>query len=252
MLLDSCTAAVVWSGIALSSNQTCLCVYMLQQARHQLTMSWVACHLILCCSILYLYCLPPHACCDLPLGIFTNNTPIREGGAIATLNNMHTGGLFLGNVTATGNIAATGGVLYGTDRSSITVANSSTFDGNTASINGGALACVDCVALTLLGLRMSSNKASSFGGALYVEASLAVQSTDAQYIGNRCVPNLSSLLCVVTDRSATCTVSVTHLGKSRNNLDSNTIPCALLLSNYIPNVKAFVAKVSLFQSIPVG
>lgn len=50
ILLDSCTAAVVWSGKGLSSNQICLCLHMLQQARHQVTMSWVACHMHLCCS----------------------------------------------------------------------------------------------------------------------------------------------------------------------------------------------------------
>ena len=130
----------------------------------------------------------------LPSGIFINNNATTEGGAIATLNNLHTGGLFIGNVTATSNNAATGGVVYGTDHSAITIANSSVFAGNTASVSGGAVACVGCASLAFLGLNMSSNEASSSGGALYAEASMAIQSEDTQYIGNR----YTSFLCVVS------------------------------------------------------
>lgn len=115
---------------------------------------------------------------------FVGNSATREGGAIATINNLHKQALFIGNLTATGNHAVTGGGVYGTDDASIIIANGSTFDGNTASSQGGALACVGCASLALLEGSMMSNQAALSGGALYIEASTAVRSEDVQYNGN--------------------------------------------------------------------
>lgn len=122
---------------------------------------------------------------------FTGNNATREGGAIASVNNLHRHALFMGNVTATNNHAVTGGAVYGTDDASIMIGNGSTFDGNTASANGGALACVECGSLTLLGGSMTSNQANLSGGALYTEASMALQLEDVQYTGNWYAPILS-------------------------------------------------------------
>lgn len=142
--------------------------------------------------------------------------------------------------------------MYGTDSSSISFGNSSTFNGNTASISGGAIACVDCVALTLLGLRMSSNKASSFGGALYVEASMAVQSEDTQYIGNRYVlmlPRLCVLLLTGQQHALSVSVTSVRAGIIVNIGLLYTIPCAGIVSRYMPKVRPFVVKSVLNISI---
>ena len=125
-------------------------------------------------------------------GTFTNNVATSNGGAIATINNLHKGGLFLGNVSATGNRADMGGAVYGTDQATITIGNGTALDRNMASSNGGAVACVECASLTLLGVSMTSNQAASSGGALYAEASTAIQSQDVQYTGNWYVSLLSS------------------------------------------------------------
>lgn len=121
---------------------------------------------------------------------FIGNSAIREGGAIATVNNQHNEVLLMGNVTAAKNSAVSGGVLFGTNDASIVIADGSSFDGNNASSNGGAVACVECAVLILLGVSMTSNQAASSGGALYAEASMAIQSQDAQYTGNWYVPLL--------------------------------------------------------------
>jgi len=119
---------------------------------------------------------------------FTNNLATQEGGAIATVNNLHTGGLFIGNTSYMGNKALTGGALYGADQASITLSNSTFFDGNIASSNGGAVTCVDCRLLTLqFQVSMTSNQAGASGGALYAQSSTAIQSEDVQYFGNRYV-----------------------------------------------------------------
>ena len=190
ILLDTCTSAVIWSSKAPP------CVLnnpMRTHVKVHYTMSkctsWIALALLLasCSSCYEVASLGPIHSCALLAGTFTNNNATTQGGAIATLNNLHTGGLFIGNVTATSNNAATGGVVYGTDHSYITIANSSVFQENTASSSGGAVACVGCALLALLDVNMSSNQASSFGGALYAEASMAIQSEGTQYIGNRYV-----------------------------------------------------------------
>ena len=90
----------------------------------------------------------------------------------------------MGNITAMDNSAMMGGVIYGTDDASIIIANGSTFDGNMASSHGGAVACVDCASLTLLGVSMTANQADLIGGALYAQASAALELEDVQYIGN--------------------------------------------------------------------
>ncbi len=43
---------------------------------------------------------------------FTNNVATQGGGAIASVNNLHLGGHFIGNTSATGNTALTGGSLW--------------------------------------------------------------------------------------------------------------------------------------------
>lgn len=117
---------------------------------------------------------------------FTNNLATQEGGAVATVHNEHAGGLFIGNTSYMGNSALTGGALYGTDQASITISNSTTLDGNMASVSGGAIACVDCELLTLQSqASMTSNHAGACGGAMYAESSTAIQSVDVHYSANR-------------------------------------------------------------------
>ncbi|KAL0038989.1 hypothetical protein WJX77_004333 [Trebouxia sp. C0004] len=93
---------------------------------------------------------------------FTNNLATQGGGAIASVNNLHLGGLFIGNTSATNNTAlTTGGALYGADQASIIIGNGTVFDGNEAFTDGDAA-----------------------GGALYVDSSSAIQSTNTTYYGN--------------------------------------------------------------------
>ena len=117
---------------------------------------------------------------------FTDNVATEEGGAVASVHNEHAGGLFIGNTSYTGNLALTGGALYGTDQASITISNSTTLDGNVASFSGGAVTCVSCKLLTLQSqVSITSNCAGAYGGAMYAESSAAIQSIDVHYADNR-------------------------------------------------------------------
>jgi len=116
---------------------------------------------------------------------FTNNLATQGGGAIATVNNLHVGGLFIGNTSATGNTALTGGALYGADQASITIGNGTVFTGNEASTDGGAVACLECASLTVQDqVAMQANFALAAGGALHADSSSAIQSTNTTYFGN--------------------------------------------------------------------
>ena len=117
---------------------------------------------------------------------FTNNLATQGGGAIASVHNEHSGGLFIGNTSYMGNSALTGGALYGTDEATITISNSTTFDSNGASFSGGAITCVSCELLTLQAqVSMTLNRAGAYGGALYAESSTAIQSIDVHYSDNQ-------------------------------------------------------------------
>ncbi len=116
---------------------------------------------------------------------FTHNLATQGGGAIASVNNLHLGGLFIGNTSATGNTALTGGAVYGADQASITIGNGTVFKGNEASANGGAVACVECASLTVQDqVAMQTNNALAAGGALYADSSPAIQLTATTYFGN--------------------------------------------------------------------
>ncbi|DBA69633.1 TPA: hypothetical protein ACH3X2_012695 [Trebouxia sp. C0005] len=116
---------------------------------------------------------------------FTHNLATQGGGAIASVNNLHLGGLFIGNTSATGNTALTGGAVYGADQASIIIGNGTGFNGNEASANGGAVACVECASLTVQDqVAMQANYALTAGGALYADSSSAIQLTATTYFGN--------------------------------------------------------------------
>jgi len=116
---------------------------------------------------------------------FTHNLATQGGGAIASVNNLHVGGLFIGNTSATGNTALTGGALYGADQASITIGNGTVFTGNEASTDGGAVACLECASLTVQDqVAMQANFALAAGGALHADSSSAIQSTNTTYFGN--------------------------------------------------------------------
>ncbi len=116
---------------------------------------------------------------------FTHNLATQGGGAIASVNNLHVGGLFIGNTSATGNTALTGGALYGADQAYITIGNGTVFNGNEASTNGGAASCVECASLTVQDqVAMQLNHADAAGGALHADSSSAIQSTNTTYFGN--------------------------------------------------------------------
>ena len=118
---------------------------------------------------------------------FTHNLATQGGGAVASVNNLHLGGLFIGNTSATGNKAFTGGAVYGADQASITIGNGTVFDGNEVSTDGGAVACLECVSVTFQDqVAMQMNHAAAAGGALHVDSSSAIQSTNTTYYGNRC------------------------------------------------------------------
>jgi predicted outer membrane repeat protein len=119
------------------------------------------------------------------LSTFTNNVATQGGGAVASVNNLHLGGLFIGDTSATGNLALTGGAVYGADQASITIGNGTVFAGNWASANGGALACVECASLTVQDqVAMQTNYAFAAGGALSADSSSAIQLTATTYFGN--------------------------------------------------------------------
>ena len=118
---------------------------------------------------------------------FTYNHAIQGGGAIASVNNLHAGVLFIGNTSATGNSASTtGGALYGADQASITIGNGTVFNGNSANADGGAVACLECASLTFQDqVAMQNNVALTAGGALFADSSTAIQLTNTTYFGNR-------------------------------------------------------------------
>ena len=116
---------------------------------------------------------------------FTHNLATQGGGAIASVNNLHLGGLFIGNTSAVGNSALTGGAAYGADQAVIIIGNGTVFDGNEAAANGGAVACMECASLTFQDqVDMQMNHADAAGGALYADSSSAIQSTATRYYGN--------------------------------------------------------------------
>jgi len=130
---------------------------------------------------------------------FTNNSATQGGGAIASVNNLHLGGLFIGNTSATGNAALTGGAVYGADQASIIMGNGTVFDGNEASTDGGAVACMECASLTVQDqVAMQMNHADAAGGALHADSSSAIQSTNTTYFGNWYDCLLPAMLCLIS------------------------------------------------------
>ena len=117
---------------------------------------------------------------------FTHNLATQGGGAVASVNNLHLGGLFIGKTSATNNTALTGGALYGADQASIIIGNGTVFAGNQAFANGGAVACVECASLTVQDqVAMQTNYALAAGGALHADSSSAIQLIATTYFGNR-------------------------------------------------------------------
>ena len=153
---------------------------------------------------------------------FTHNLATQGGGAIASVNNLHVGGLFIGNTSATGNRALTGGALYGADQASITIGNGTVFAGNEASTDGGAVACLECASLIVQDqVAMQMNHADAAGGALHVDSSSAIQSTNTTYFGNWYDHLLSNIFLVsmqcqaedmlkLHDAVCKCSVSMWH------------------------------------------
>ena len=130
---------------------------------------------------------------------FTNNVATRGGGAIASVDNAHVGGLFIGNTSIVGNTALTGGAVCGADQASIIIGNGTVFDGNWAAANGGAVACVECASLTVQDqVAMQANIALAAGGALYADSSTAIQLTATSYYGNWYDHLLPDRLCLAT------------------------------------------------------
>ena len=116
---------------------------------------------------------------------FTHNLATQGGGAIASVNNLHVGGLFIGNTSAAGNTALTGGAVYGADQASIIIGNGTVLAGNEAATTGGAVACKECASLTFQDqVAMQMNHADAAGGALYADSSSAIQSTATRYYSN--------------------------------------------------------------------
>lgn len=113
---------------------------------------------------------------------FTGNLATQGGGAIASVNNLHLGGLFIGNTSAVNNTALTGGAVYGADQATIIIGNGTMFASNAASGNGGAVACVECASLTVQDQAvMQMNHADAAGGSLYTDTSTA---TATRYYSN--------------------------------------------------------------------
>ena len=118
-------------------------------------------------------------------GQFHNNTATQGGGAIASVNNLHFGGLAIGETTITGNTAQDGGGIYGTDSAQFTITNSTRVEGNNAVANGGGAACVNCLFMTMqLGVSLEGNQAGMSGGGCYTESSRALTLNGTQYTGN--------------------------------------------------------------------
>jgi predicted outer membrane repeat protein len=117
---------------------------------------------------------------------FTHNFATKGGGPVASVDNAHLGGLFIGNTSVVDNTALTGGGVCGADQASIIIGNGTVFDGNEAAANGGAFACLECASLTVQDqVAMQTNYANASGGALYVDSLPAIQSTNTKYFGNR-------------------------------------------------------------------
>ncbi len=131
---------------------------------------------------------------------FTQNLATLGGGAVASVNNVHLGDLFIGNTSAIGNTALTGGSVYGADQASIIIGNDTVFDGNHAIANGGAIACVECASLTVQDqVVMQMNHADAAGGALYADSSSATQLTATRYYGNWYDHLSPDMLCLLSD-----------------------------------------------------
>ncbi len=119
--------------------------------------------------------------------IFTNNSATQGGGAIASVNNVHSqaGNLLIGQGVLTDSAASTGGSIYGTDLASMVISNSTHISSNRAATNGGGISCEDCAPVTLqLQVAISSNQADTSGSAVFCDSCTTNVSNDTQYTQN--------------------------------------------------------------------
>ena len=117
---------------------------------------------------------------------FNNNSASHEGGALASVNNQHTIGTFMGAITAKNNRAQSGAAIYAEAGEILTITNSSVLEGNYAATRGGAVHCVNCQLLQAqLDVRLGSNSAGQSGGAVYLDDCDQFVASNMQVINNR-------------------------------------------------------------------
>ena len=123
---------------------------------------------------------------------FTNNTA-QSGAALHALKVRPSGGFLIGNTTMTGNLADTGGAVYGDSAMEFYIINSIFFN-NTAISFGGALYCDTCIYLGLFGGTISRNHAGSDGGGIYCDRCVKVDVSEVALTFNRCASGSVILL----------------------------------------------------------
>ena len=117
---------------------------------------------------------------------FSNNSASQQGGAIATTENQLTDGIFMGAITASKNKAQSGAAIYADGGASLTITNSSYFEGNVAATRGAALHCINCQTITVqLGVVIKSNSAGQSGGAVFLDSCDEFTANDVQFTNNR-------------------------------------------------------------------
>ena len=117
---------------------------------------------------------------------FSNNSASHEGGALASIDNQHTIGTFMGAITAKNNRAQSGAAIYAEAGEILTITNSSVLEENYAATRGGAVHCVNCQLLQAqLDVRLGSNSAGQSGGAIYLDDCDQFVASNMQVINNR-------------------------------------------------------------------
>lgn len=117
---------------------------------------------------------------------FNNNSASHQGGALASIENQHTDGIFMGAISASNNRAQSGAVVYGEAGASFTITNSSRFEGNIAATEGGAIHCLGCQLLVMqLQVSIISNSAGQSGGAMFLDDCDQFTASDIQLFNNR-------------------------------------------------------------------
>lgn len=131
---------------------------------------------------------------------FKHNVAAYEGGAVAMLGvyGKNKKGLFILNCSLSNNSALSGGAIFTSPGTTLTVSHGTTAANNSAVTTGGALQGTTARLVKLQDAKLESNSASGAGGGFHCAGCIQVQVDNSQLLNNRCAfTQGKSTLCTI-------------------------------------------------------